>query len=77
MTGSRLPLAATGLAATLTLWCCGRPVAKNRFFQSPPADAGNPKRQEEPRHAREEARRLRAQATPPAAPANGSEILDT
>ena len=77
MTGIRLPLAATALAAALTWWCCVRPMAKNRACHGIQAASGHPELQEEPRRAREEVRRLREQATPPAAPTKGPEILDT
>lgn len=76
MTGSRFSLAASRLAATLTLWSAHvpRPItASSRALSR----RRHPKVQEKPQHAREEARRMRAQATPTAAPANGSEILDT
>ncbi|WP_328690210.1 hypothetical protein OHA74_13640 [Streptomyces phaeochromogenes] len=75
MTGVWLPLAATVLAAALTWWCCVRPMAKNRSCHGQQADVGDTHLQEELRHAREEVRRLRHQATPPAAPSKGPEIL--
>ncbi|MEU1920667.1 hypothetical protein ABZ742_10905 [Streptomyces albogriseolus] len=51
-------------------------MAKNRSCHGHQADAGDPDLQEELRHAREEVRRLREQATPPVAPTKGPEILD-
>ncbi|MBC9723919.1 hypothetical protein [Streptomyces sp. TRM68367] len=76
MTGIWLPLVATALAAALTWWCCIRPMAKNRACHATRAGVDDPELQEELRHAREEVRRLREQATPPAAPSKGPEILD-
>ncbi|MGW4106233.1 hypothetical protein [Streptomyces sp. NPDC004976] len=51
-------------------------MAKNRACHTTQAGADDPELQEELRHAREEVRQLREQATPPAAPAKGPEILD-
>lgn len=76
MTGIWLPLAATVLAAALTWWCCVRPMAKNRACHGTQAGTDDSEFQEELRRAREEVRQLRDQATPPAAPAKGPEILD-
>ena len=76
MTGIWLPLAATVLAAALTWWCCVRPMVRNRSCHGAQAAAGDLEFQEELRRAREEVRRLREQATPPATRAKGPEILD-
>jgi hypothetical protein len=72
MTGVWFPLAAAVLAATLTWWCCIRPMARNRTCHATPA----PGLKEELRAAREELQRQRAETTLPTDSTDRPETLN-